>query len=208
MLLVLATYKLGDALATAMLRPMLVDHGMSLTDIGWAMGVAAFTAGLLGALVGGALVGPLGRRRALVLFGLLQALGVAGYALLASQPSLGLAPVCALLGFEHFAGGMATVALFTIMMDTARPEHAAADYTVQASVVVVTTGVGALLAGVLADRAGYVTHFGVAALLSLLGVAVAAYAVARRYRPNHASTVQRARDSHARPGRLRPLADS
>jgi len=185
-----------------------VDHGMSLTDIGWAMGVAAFTAGLLGALAGGALVGPLGRRRALVLFGLLQALGVAGYALLASQPSLGLGPVCALLGFEHFAGGMATVALFTLMMDAARPERAATDYTLQASVVVVTTGVGALLAGVLADRAGYVTHFGVAALLSLLGVAVAAYASPKRYPPDDASTVQRARGAHSRPRRLRSVADS
>ncbi len=38
---------------------------------------------------------------------------------------------------EHFAGGMATVALFTCMMKHCRPGHEGSDYTVQASIVVI-----------------------------------------------------------------------
>ena len=45
---------------------------------------------------------------------------------------------------EHLASGMATAALFTAMMDACADGSAATDYTVQASVVVLATGVGGL----------------------------------------------------------------
>src|SRR5690606_37837419 len=85
-LALLVTYKAGDAFATSMLRPFFVDRGLGLGQIGWLLGTAGFVAGLLGALAGGALVGRLGRRRALIGFGLLQAAAVAGYAWLALAP--------------------------------------------------------------------------------------------------------------------------
>jgi MFS family permease len=85
-LVLLATYKAGDAFASAMLRPFLVDNGLGLTDIGWLLGTVGFVAGLLGALAGGAAINRTGRRTALVAFGLLQMLSIAGYAFLASRP--------------------------------------------------------------------------------------------------------------------------
>jgi MFS family permease len=163
----LVTYKFGDAFALAMLRPLLVDRGLSLKEIGSLLGVWGFSAGLVGALAGGALVNRLGRKPALIAFGALQALSVAGYALLARN-ALPPAALYALTVLEHLAGGMATAALFTCMMDWCRPRHSASDYAVQASAVVIANAVAAAISGYSAHALGYARHFLLAALLSLL----------------------------------------
>ena len=170
-LAVLLVYKAGDYLGTSMLRPYFVDRGYSLADLGILLGTAGFAAGLVGALLGGAAVQRVGRRNALVGFGLLQAVSVASYALL----SLGGGDVAvyAAVMFEHVATGMATAALFTLMMDRCRPEHAGTDYTVQASVVVLATGVAGALGGSTAQALGYAANFGLGGLVCALGVAIA-----------------------------------
>jgi MFS transporter, PAT family, beta-lactamase induction signal transducer AmpG len=162
-------YKFGDAFATGMLRPFLADLGLSLADVGLLLGTVGFIAGLAGALAGGALLGRVGRRSALLVFGLLQAASIAGYAYLAvgPRPPVALYAVCAA---EHFAGGMATVALFTCMMDWCSRETSATDYTVQASAVVIATGLAAAVSGFSAERLGYLGHFGAAVALSLLSL--------------------------------------
>jgi len=65
---------------------------------------------------------------------------------------------------------MATAVLFTMMMDAARSHAAGSDYTVQASVVVMATGLGSALSGFSAQALGYAGHFALAALLCLLGL--------------------------------------
>jgi RhtX/FptX family siderophore transporter len=168
-LVVLLLYKAGDALATGMLRPFLVDIGLNLAEIGWLLGTAGFTAGLLGALVGGVGVHHLGRRTALVGFGFFQALAVASYIL----PAWGFSSMPWLVGvciFEHFASGMATAALFTIMMDRCSPDQAATDYTLQASLAVIAKGVAVAASGFSAATFGFAGHFLLAAGWSLLGL--------------------------------------
>ncbi len=170
---VLATYKFGDYLAGGMLRPYLVDAGMTLAELGTMLGVVGFTAGLLGALAGGALTNAVGRRRALVGFGSLQALGIAGYAAVAAF-ELPRGAIWAAATFEHFVGGMAVAALFTLMMDASRPDQAATDYTLQASTVVIATGLAASVSGFGAERFGYDGLFLAASVLAFAGVALAA----------------------------------
>lgn len=178
LLLLLVVYKAGDAFATGMLRPFLTDAGLSLADIGWLLGTVGFVSGLLGALCGGALVNHLGRRRALLGFGLLQAAAVAGYAYLAiGVPTR--AALYVLCAAEHFAGGMATAALFTCMMDWCSRDASATDYTVQASAVVIATGVASAVAGFSAEALGYFGHFCLATALAL-----GALAAVRRWFPS------------------------
>lgn len=167
----LFAYKSGDAFATGMLRPFLVDRGLTLADVGWLLGTVGFVAGLLGALAGGALLSRIGRKQALIGFGLLQAVTIAGYAYLASS-ELQLPLLYALCGVEHFASGMATAALFTCMMDWCSSEASGSDYTVQASGVVIATGGASALAGVSAQAFGYLTHFVLATLLALLALGI------------------------------------
>src|SRR5262245_24708575 len=171
LLLLVVTYKAGEAFATGMLRPFPVDAGLSLADVGWLLGTVGFVAGLVGALLGGSLVNRLGRKEALVWFGLLQAVTVGFYALLAAGKPDPIA-LYVLCGAEHLAGGMATAALFTCMMDWCGTKTSATDYTVQASAVVMATGGAAALSGVSADIFGYVGHFSLATALAFASVII------------------------------------
>jgi predicted MFS family arabinose efflux permease len=72
---------------------------------------------------------------------------------------------------------MASVALFTIMMD-ACTDAAGTEYTLQASVVVIATGLAQALSGFVADALGYAGHFMASAFLSALGLAFTARALA------------------------------
>jgi MFS family permease len=174
LLVLIATYKLGEAFASGMMRPFLSDSGMTLADIGWLIGSAGFVAGLLGALTGGALMNRLGRKHALICFGLIQSAFVFGLAALAhSTPSRSM--LYAMCAAEHLASGMATAALFTCMMDWCAQESTATDYTVQASAVVIATGLASSVSGYSAQLLGYDGHFLLAALLtaaSVLAVAI------------------------------------
>lgn len=172
-LVVLLVYKTGDALATGVLRPFLVDAGFEMEQIGEVLGYVGFAAGLAGALAGGALVARLGRRRSLALFGLAQALSVAGYAWLAQRPTMAMSDLYAVAALEHLTGGMATVALFTVMMDACRPERAGTDYTLQACAVVAATGLAASGGGFLAQALGYTRFFILSALLAAAGTVLA-----------------------------------
>jgi PAT family beta-lactamase induction signal transducer AmpG len=169
LLALIACYKGGEAFAGGMLRPFLADSGLGLADVGWLVGTVGFVAGLAGALAGGALVNRLGRRCALVAFAVLQAVTVAGYAYVAAMAP-GWSVLRAVIGVEHFVGGMATAALFTCMMDWSRPGASATDYTVQASTVVIVSTLATALSGYSAEALGYTGHFALGAGLALAAV--------------------------------------
>ena len=173
----LAAYKAGDAFGAGMLRPFLVDRGLDLSEIGVLLGTAGFSAGLVGALAGGVLVNVLGRLPALVVFGVTQAVAVAAYALVAADfvANTALLPITVL---DHLAGGMATAAVFTLMMDACRDTHEGADYTLQACLVVVATGLASAVSGVSAAWLGHAAHFVAGGALSLF----AALAAVRAWR--------------------------
>jgi len=177
--LLLVTYKLGEQLGGAVTKPMLVDLQLDLEAIGW-LGTADSGASLIGALFGGWLVGRIGRKPALVGFGLLQATGVAAWALPA-MGWVGLAGIAGVKVYDGFVGSMATAALFTAMMDASRPGAGGTDYTLQASVVLVASFLGAVLGGRTADllirsldglALGYAVHFLIAAALTVAGALV------------------------------------
>jgi predicted MFS family arabinose efflux permease len=154
-----------------MVKPYLVDRGFTMEDVGWMLGVLGSGMGLCGALLGGHLVGRLGRRRALLLFGALQIMTMLVYAGSTwADPRL----VWLAVGSEHLVSGMATVSLFTAMMDTCRPGHAGTDYTVQASVVVIAQGLGAAVSGWFAEALGWGPFFGLSAVLCVGAVLVVA----------------------------------
>ena len=166
-LLLLVTYKVGDAFGTSMIRPHLVDLGMSLTEFATLLGIWGTVAGLLGAVIGGVLLKILPRMIALLLFLGLEALAIGSYSLLTSLESH---LIYSLILFEHVAGGMATVALFTVMMDRCREASAGSDYALQSCLVVLSTLIASSLAGFSAANFGYATHYLLAAVLCLLAL--------------------------------------
>jgi predicted MFS family arabinose efflux permease len=163
----LILYKAGDAFGTAMLKPMLIDRGYSLADIAWLLGTWGVMAGLVGAVVGGLLIKPLGRFKALVLFALLQCISLSLYGLYAKGliPESWFVGVCIL---EHVTGAMATIAIFTLMMDYCRESHAGLDYSFQSCLIVVGGLLMASFSGFSAQYLGYFLHFMLAASITLL----------------------------------------
>ncbi len=160
-------YKIGDAFGSPMARTLLVDKGYSVEDIALLLGTLGSLAGMAGALLGG-LMARRGRLLALVVCGLVHAVLMASYALPVFY-ELDAGVVGALVVLEHITGGMATVALFTAMMDACEPKTGATDYTVQASIVVFASGLGSALSGMSAQSFGYAPHFNAAGLLCAVG---------------------------------------
>lgn len=161
-------YKLGDSMIATLAGPFMKDSGVTTTQIAWIKGTLGSTMGLAGAAIGGWLAWKLGRRAALLACGLLQAASLALY-VAAAYGVGGPGMIYAASTAEHLLGGMATVALFTLMMDASDPEHAGTDYTLLACAIVIATGLAQFLGAVIADAAGYGPMFSIGFALSIAG---------------------------------------
>ncbi len=169
-LAVLLSFKLGDALGSPMIKPMLVDQGWSNAALGQLTLISSL-AGIGGALLGGLLYARIGALRALLLFGTLQAAGIAAMAWLVNAGGQ-TALVYLIALFEQTADGMSTVALFAVMMRQCRPEHEGADFTLQASVQLLLAGLVGATSGLLATWLGYQALFVGAGSLGVLALVV------------------------------------
>lgn len=172
----LVAFKIGDAIGSPMARTLMVDRGFSTTDVAFILGTLGSVAGMIGALLGG-VVAKRNRLAALLVCGLVHAALMAAYAvptfIISGQVDENARLIVAwLVVLEHVTGGMATVSLFTAMMDAAMKKTGASDYTAQASVVVLASGVGSSLSGVSADALGYGPHFIMAGAVCALGALV------------------------------------
>lgn len=166
-LLLLLTYKIGDAFGTVMIRPHLVDLGVTLPEFAELLGLWGTVAGLVGALLGGLLLKVLSRMQALILFVCLEGVAIGSYSLVTS---LEWPLIYSLIIAEHVTGGMATVVLFTIMMDRCRDSSAGSDYALQSCLVVLSTLIATSFAGFSAAAFGYAAHYLLASGLCVLGL--------------------------------------
>jgi predicted MFS family arabinose efflux permease len=184
----IAVYKFGDSMGSAMVGPFLHDLGLSKQAIAVLKGTLGSGAALAGAALGGWLVYRLGRRAALLGLGLAQTLSLLPYGLAAL--GIGGTPLLwtACIG-EHLFGSMATVALFALMMDAADPDHAGSDYSLYACAIVFVQGAAGLAAGVVGDLGGYPLLFALSALLSALGCGALVRGFDRGRGPSRVATV-------------------
>jgi PAT family beta-lactamase induction signal transducer AmpG len=172
--LILLLYRTGETMAATMFNPMLVDLGMPLEQIGLLLGVASSFGSFSGALLGGFLIRGLGRKPSLVVFGLVQAVAICGLAL----PGLGFTEAVTVYSVaiaSAFAGGMATAALYTSMMDHSSPETSATDFSLQQSLAAVGPLLASSLSGFSASSLGYPAHFAVCAGVTALTAAFVAW---------------------------------
>lgn len=161
-------YRFGDQMVTTLLGPFLRDYGLSKETIAIMKGTVGSSTSLIGALLGGWLAFRAGRRKALLVSGVAQA-GTFTLYVAAACGVGGINLLWAATIAEGVIGTMATVALFTLMMDASDPEHAGTDYTLFASIVVLVNSIGNFCAAAIADAFGYAPAFTIGTFLALLG---------------------------------------
>jgi PAT family beta-lactamase induction signal transducer AmpG len=116
LLALIVLYKLGDAFAGSLTTAFLLrGAGFPLDDVGYVNKGMGLAATIFGALFGGTLMVRLGLYRALLVFGVLQAISNLGFMVLAlagkSYPLMVFA-----VGFENLTGGMGTAAFVALLM--------------------------------------------------------------------------------------------
>lgn len=162
-------FRFGDQMAAGLITPFLLDQGLNKADLAVLKGAVGSGTSLLGAALGGWLMLRVGRRAALLGCGFMQAavygLYVAAAMGLGGVPLLWLATVA-----EGVIGTMATVALYSLMMDSADPAHPGTDYTLMGSVGVSLATLGGIAGGMVGDHLGYATAFASGAVVSVIGL--------------------------------------
>jgi MFS family permease len=161
-------YKFGDSMVASLIGPFMRDSGLSKEMIALMKGTVGSVASLAGAAAGGWYAFRAGRRRALLVCGLLQSASLLFY-VAAALGHGGIGMLWAGNLTEHLFGGMATVALFTLMMDASDPEHAGTDYTLLACAIVFAMGLANFTGATIADAVGYAPAFVAGFVLSVAG---------------------------------------
>ncbi|WP_240954464.1 MFS transporter [Solimonas marina] len=186
--LLICLYKFGDSMGASLIGPFMKDQGLTLTQIAWLKGALASATSLLGAAAGGWLAYRVGRRAALLFGGLTQTASLVLYGLAAIGIG-GYPMIAAACIAEHVLGGIATVALFTLMMDASDPAHAGTDYTLLACVIVIAQGLASMSAAAVGQFLGYPILFASSTLLSGLGCAILVVAINRGVGPARLHTI-------------------
>jgi PAT family beta-lactamase induction signal transducer AmpG len=162
-------YKLPDSLTLNLSTAFLIDLGFSQTDIGAIKGGLGILATIVGAVVGGTIVGKFGINRSLWVFGLLQAVSnLAYYALALAGREYPL--LVGTIVVENFCMGMVSSGFVAFLMSMCSSRFSATQYALLSSL----TGVGRdLLAGPAGDVAtatGWATFFLITVILALPGL--------------------------------------
>ncbi|MET9326493.1 MFS transporter [Tsukamurella sp. NPDC003166] len=188
----LAAYKFGNAMVSAIAGPFLHDAGLDLKEIALVGGALSSTGALVGSALGAWWAFRYGRRTALLAGGLAQTVTIGLY--VAAALGVGGFPMVVAANLtEHVFGGAATVALFTLMMDASEREHAGADYTLLACAVVAAQGAAGFAGGASGDLLGYAPTFGIAMVLSGVGCWMFVRALDRGAGPRSLTTWSRRR---------------
>jgi len=162
-------YKIGDSMATAMTMPFYLDIGFSKTDIGAVVKIFGTGATLVGAFLGGIVLLQLGINRCLWIFGLLQALSTACFAILA-RIGYSLPLLSGVIAFENLSSGMGTAAFVAFMASITNKRFTATQYALLSSLIGIPRAVASAVTGVAAKLVGWESFFIACALAAVPGM--------------------------------------
>jgi MFS family permease len=170
-LAVLVFYSMGPILAGNMMRPLLVDQGVSMEALGFLTGVVQQILAILGCALAPKVIVRLGRKYSLIAFGILQVAQIAGYLVLALTP-FSMTYFTALIVFLGFTQGFPAVLLYAIVQDKSSPALAGTDFTLQVTVYTVGLMAAGVASGLIAQVAGYAGLFWFALAVQVLTLTI------------------------------------
>jgi PAT family beta-lactamase induction signal transducer AmpG len=171
-LLFIVLYKLGDAYAGTLTTAFLIrGAGFSPTDVGTVNKGLGLISVIVGAAVGGSLMVRLGLFKALLLFGLLQAVSNLSFMVLAwlgkSYPMMIFA-----VAFENLSGGMGTSAFVAFLMGLCNHRYSATQFALLSSLAVLGRVFVSPSSGYIVEITGWAVFFLITVLTALPGLAL------------------------------------
>jgi len=127
-LIFIIIYKLGDAFAGSLTTTFLLRYlHFSLTEVGLAMKSVGLLATLLGVFLGGLILYHYGLYKALLGFGIFQAVTNLGFVVLTLvEPQYWM--MISIIGLENLAGGMGTSAFVALLMGLCHQSYSATQF--------------------------------------------------------------------------------
>lgn len=180
-------YKLGEAMATGMLNPLYIDLKIDKDAVAGVAKFAGFWATIAGGIVGGLVIVKIGIHKSLWVFGVLQSVGLLLFAYLAAfgqewianNPSATQMDTVTILPLltasitgENFTAGMATTSFVAFMASQTNKRFTATQYALLTSLMAWPSSLFGVLAGVLAERVGWVMFFVTCTLLTIPGLII------------------------------------
>lgn len=169
MLTFILLYKIGDTMASAITTPFYLDIGFSKTEIGAVVKLFGTGATLGGAFLGGIILLWLGINRSLWIFGVLQALSTACFALLA-RIGYSVSTLSGVIAFENLSSGMGTAAFVAFMASITNKKFTATQYALLTSLIGIPRALASSVTGFMAKHVGWEGFFVACTLVAIPGM--------------------------------------
>jgi PAT family beta-lactamase induction signal transducer AmpG len=166
-------YKLGDTLAAAITTPFYLELGFSKAEIGAVVKLFGSWATIAGAIGGGIFMLRLGIERSLWVFGVLQAVSTAGFAVL-SRFGCSIPALSGVIAFESVTGGMGTSAFVAFMASLTNKKFTATQYALLTSIMGLPRVLASAPTGFAAKHLGWEWFFILCTLAAVPGLMVLA----------------------------------
>jgi PAT family beta-lactamase induction signal transducer AmpG len=175
LLILIVLYKLGDAFAGSLTTAFLIrGAGFSATDVGAINKVLGLVATIVGALAGGAWMAYLGLYRALLWFGILQAVTNLGFMMLALAGK-SYALLVVVVAAENLCGGMGTAAFVALLMSLCDRRFSATQYALLSALAAVGRVYVGPASGFLVEAVGWPAFFFLTFVIALPGLVLLWY---------------------------------
>jgi PAT family beta-lactamase induction signal transducer AmpG len=162
-------YKIGDTMASGITMPFYLEVGFSKTEIGTVVKFFGTAATLIGAFLGGVLLLKLGIHRGLWIFGVLQALSTAGFAILA-RIGYNIAMLSGVIAFENLSSGMGTAAFVAFMASITNKKFTATQYALLTGIMGLSRQLASSVTGFMAKHMGWTGFFIFCTLIAIPGM--------------------------------------
>ncbi len=168
-LLFVLCYKVGEAISGTMATPFYVELGFTGVEIAAVSKVFGIIATLVGTLAGGLVVARFGIMRALLLGGILQALGILLFAVLAVKGH-DMFWLTVAIGGDNFVSGLGSAAFVAYLSALCSPAFTATQYALLTSFMAVGRTLLSSGSGWLSQQLGWTDFFIVSTGLAIPGL--------------------------------------
>lgn len=171
-LLVLLTFKIADGLSGPLLKPLMVDLGLSFSQIGLYVTMLGALAALIGAGLAGWCLKYWSRSSSLIVFSILKILSLMAYAWLAAhyegQSKVQNWMIYLVNAAEDMISAMLLVVMLTLVMQYSRKHLAGTDFTFQVALMATVSGGLYSLSGIFGDALGYQNYLNLIVIVAII----------------------------------------